>query len=503
MRNFISFMIFSCIFSACGQVNQKAIDKPIQKPRVIVITDGEADDQDSFIRFLLYSNEMNIVGLVYSSSMWHYKGDGKGTLFTSKMDMTSKMYGQRTDLRWIGTNWMSELIDKYGEVHSNLLKHDPTYPSPDYLKSKIHVGNINFEGDMSEDTDGSDFIKQLLLDENDQPIYVQMWGGTNTLARALKSIEDQYKTTADWSTVYNKVSAKTNLYIILDQDATYKEYVAINWPDIKTIYNAGQFWCLGYEGVKVVPDTIRKFLSGDWFTKHIVNGHGQLLSTYYLWGDGRKLEGDPDYNQWSEEAMTKSGFNKFDFLSEGDSPSFFHLLDFGLNPTFNPGYGGLGGRFVQSEDLSSRWEDNQASAEYNPYTQKMDAQYSQIRWIEVLQNDFAARANWCISDFKNANHSPNVSVTENSLNAKAGDMVHINATIDDPDNNKINLNFWEYKEAGSGHGIVTINQKNNTQAEVSLSSSFKKGDTVHIIVQGNDDGTPTLTNFQRVVITII
>ena len=53
------------------------------KPRTIVTTDGEVDDQDSFIRMLLYANEFELLGLVYSSSQWHYTGDGKGTKFTS------------------------------------------------------------------------------------------------------------------------------------------------------------------------------------------------------------------------------------------------------------------------------------------------------------------------------------------------------------------------------------------------------------------------------------
>ena len=62
-----------------------------QRPRTIVTTDGEIDDVDSFIRMLLYANEFEIEGLVYSSSMWHYKGDGKGTPFTSEMEMTRNL----------------------------------------------------------------------------------------------------------------------------------------------------------------------------------------------------------------------------------------------------------------------------------------------------------------------------------------------------------------------------------------------------------------------------
>ncbi len=46
---------------------------------------------------------------------------------------------------------------------------------------------------MNHDTEGSDFIKTSLLDDDSSPVYLQIWGGTNTVARALKSIEDQYK----------------------------------------------------------------------------------------------------------------------------------------------------------------------------------------------------------------------------------------------------------------------------------------------------------------------
>src|SRR5262245_43993065 len=83
-----------------------------EKPRTIVTTDGEVDDQDSFIRLLLYSNEFELLGLVYSSSQWHYKGDGKGTKFISEMESTKDRYGERTELRWPGTTWMQEFIDR-------------------------------------------------------------------------------------------------------------------------------------------------------------------------------------------------------------------------------------------------------------------------------------------------------------------------------------------------------------------------------------------------------
>ena len=78
------------------------------KPRTIVTTDEEIDDVNSFIRMLLYSNEYSVEGLIYSSSMWHYKGDEKGTKMVSEMEMTKKIYGEKTDLQWAGVTWMSD-----------------------------------------------------------------------------------------------------------------------------------------------------------------------------------------------------------------------------------------------------------------------------------------------------------------------------------------------------------------------------------------------------------
>ena len=121
-----------------------------EKPRTIVTTDGELDDVDSFIRMLLYANEYNVEGLIISSSQWHYKGDGKGTKFISEMEMTKNLYGERTELRWPGEQWIYDLVDAYTKVYPNLKKHAEGYPTGEHLRSLIRIGNIDFEGDMEK-----------------------------------------------------------------------------------------------------------------------------------------------------------------------------------------------------------------------------------------------------------------------------------------------------------------------------------------------------------------
>lgn len=472
-------------------------------PRTIVTTDGEVDDQDSFIRMLLYTNEFHLIGLVYSSSQWHYTGDGRGTPFTSEMEMTKKLYGSRTELRWPGTDWMQEFIDQYGLVYDNLSKHAKGYPTPQYLKSLVKVGNIVFEGEMEKDTEGSDFIKKILLDDTTEPIYLQIWGGTNTVARALKSIEDQYKHTGLWAQIEKRVSDKAIIYAVLDQDATYRKYIAPNWPKIKVLYNSAQFWNFAYPWPRVVPAELQPYLRGPWFKENIKFNHGSLLSSYYLWGDGTRIKNDFDHTHGDTATLKKNKMTQYDFISEGDSPAFFHLIDVGLDNMTDASYGGWGGRMVQSKTNVNRWEDGDHVTDFNPYTKKEDKAYPQTRWIDVLQNDFAARADWCVLPYEKANHPPVVTLNHaKNLKGMPGSEISLSGSAKDPDGNAVNHSWWQYFEVDSYAGRVTIEDAGKNKASLRIPADAKAGDTIHLILEVKDSGTPTLTRYQRVIVTV-
>lgn len=470
----------------------------LAQPRTIVTTDGEVDDQDSFLRLLLYSNEFKLEGLIYSSSQWHYKGDGKGTKFTSEMSMTKDRYGARTELRWPGTDWIQEFIRKYALVYPNLIKHDKNFPKPEYLSSIIKVGNIDFEGEMEKDTEGSEFIKKTLLDNNPEPVYLQIWGGTNTVARALKSIEDEYTNTPRWNEISNKVSGKAIIYAVLDQDNTYKKYIEPNWPNIRILYNANQFWNFAYPWPRVVPPALQAYLRGPWFKENIKFNHGPLLETYYLWGDGTRIRNDEEHTHGDTAELTKYKMTKYDFISEGDSPAFLHLVDVGLGNLGDASFGGWGGRMVQSKTAPNRWEDGENVTDYNPYTDKYDRAYPQTRWIDAIQNDFAARADWCVKDFEGANHAPKVTVKSNDIKAKKGETVKLAAYPKDPDGNKVTVKFWQYFEVDTYARKIEI--ANNSFV---IPADAKAGDTVHLIAEATDNGSPQLRGYQRVVLTVV
>ena len=105
--------------------------------------------------------------------------------------------------------------------------HDPRYPSPDALRAVIREGNVDFEGDTSAETPGSQLIADVLLDGEPGPVFLQLWAGPSTVARALMSIEERFAGTDEWERVRAEVSAKAIITKFASQDATYDDYIAV------------------------------------------------------------------------------------------------------------------------------------------------------------------------------------------------------------------------------------------------------------------------------------
>lgn len=461
-----------------------------EKVRTIVTTDGEVDDMDSFMRLMLYSNEMDIAGLILTSSTFHYAGDPEKGI---------------EPYRWTGTDWAGEVLDDYEAVYENLKVHADGYPEPDALRSILKIGNIKNEGEMEEITEGSEFMKEILLDDDERTLYIQTWGGTNTTARALKSIEEEYKDTDQWEEIYNKVCKKAVIYIILNQDATYTDYIAKSWPDIKVINDGGNFWRFAYMW-KSVPEELTTKLQGEWQRKNIQTGHGPLLENYKLMGDGTILEGELDNEQRGSEdyLINNPQYERYDFISEGDSPSFFYLLDTGLRSMEDPTYGGWGGRFGVEEDGTYK----NTVQDYDPYAGKMSEEYTLTRWFDDIQNDFAARADWCVAEnYEDANHRPTASVEEGlDLTAVPGERVMLHASGTDPDGDYLNYEWSQYYEADTYTGerdgkIEMIGEKTDIMS-FTVPEDAEDGDTIHMIVKVKDDAEAPMCHYQRVIITV-
>jgi hypothetical protein len=80
------------------------------------------------------------------------------------------------------------------------------------------------------------------------------------------------------------------------------------------------------------------------------------------------------------------------------------------------------------------------------------------RWTAALQNDFAARADWCVKSYKNANHPPVVVLHHAAnLKAKPGETVTLSAEgTSDPDGDTLHYRWWQYPETDTYKGAVEI-----------------------------------------------
>lgn len=119
----------------------------------------------------------------------------------------------------------AEISECYQKVYPNLKKHDKSYPAPAYLKSVTKVGNIGYKGEMDSATEGSELIKKTILDNDERTLYLLAWGGTNTISRALKDIEKEYKGTKQWDAICKKIINKVVIPACGEQDETYSEYI--------------------------------------------------------------------------------------------------------------------------------------------------------------------------------------------------------------------------------------------------------------------------------------
>jgi hypothetical protein len=530
------------------------------KPRVVITADPELDDVNTLIRAILYTSELRVEGLVYASSGVHWKGDRKGTTqYIPGREYTRMGLGPRTSWRWPeDERFIDEIVDTYAKAYPNLKVHDRDYPAPAHLKSKIKWGNVEFDSDYSKDTDGSNLIKSLLLDDQPGPLYVTAQGGQSTIARALKSIYDQYANTPQWETIRDKVSLKLVIIPFGDQDGTYAKYIKPNWPEV----NNWQLAMINYGyGIRngLAPEN-QVYISPSWTNENILS-RGPLGAMYRVWGDGKQMaKGDfTDYFGLSgatADQLREIGYmvwtppqEKGSFISEGDTPTFLNLLANGLRAYENGywgGWGGMrrqgnapafgrGGTPVQPASPSDPGiapglapAGSTANAPNPPEAgtasggasaagrgtmpgggrgaQAISAKTAAVnaRFFAASQNDFAARLKWSVTaKFSDANHPPKVGVKGPlDVSARAGSTVRLEGTVSDPDRNPVKVTWWQYNDAGTYPGDVSFSDATALTTTLRVPADAKSGQTIHIILEGTDNGASPLTRYQRVIVRV-
>jgi len=440
----------------------------IEKPRVIVLTDisNEPDDEESMVRFLVYANEYDVEGLIATTSVWLRD--------TTRLDLIRRQ------------------VNAYAKVRDNLLKHASGYPKAGDLLKVSKTGQTGFGMDavgFGKSTDGSNFIIGVVDRPDDRPVWISVWGGSNTLAQALWDVK--YTRSPE---ELKKFVSKLRVYTISDQDnagrwmrITFPELFYIVTPsnvDWTEYYKATWTGISGDRHYQNGPYHFFELVDNPWLTENIIENHGPLGELY----------------------------PKLAYIMEGDTPSFLNLINNGLGSAISPTFGGWGGRYQlmqsygESRPIYTNSRDTFQAKDGSVFT---TAQVTIWRWRDAFQYDFAARMDWCVADkFGDANHNP-VAVLNNrpgkdivEITVKAGDKVELSAKgSSDPDGNKFQVSWFQYREAGTYDGDIKL--ENSDKKTISfVAPKVKDKQTIHIILQLKDNGSPNLFSYRRVIITV-
>ena len=474
--------------AACGCQVPASIAKPVptvkaapvEKARLLVLTDieADADDTESLVRLLLYSDVIDIEGIVATTST-HQKAR-------------------------VAPESVLRVIDAYAKVQPNLIKHDPAYPTAASLRAKVTSGLAQYGMTAVGDGKSSDGSRAIIgaLDRKDpRPLWISVWGGANTLAQALYDLK---KTRSPEE--LHRLVAKLRVYTISDQDDS-GNWIRATFPDLFYIVSPGGYGAATWVGMhEAVDGNDNTTVSNAWLAKNIQQGHGPLGAVY------------PDVA----------------YGMEGDTPSFLGLIPNGLSVPEHPEQGGWGGRYelyvpkLEDEDLKGFNGGVPIVQEARPiWTNASDTirrldtkdfgrahQFGQVtftgnrvtlwRWRDDFQNDFAARMDWTTKPVSGANHPPVPQLGHSDhITVRSGDAFLLSARGSyDPDGDSLSYLWFQYPEVGTYKGAVEVNGAENLYEVHVRAPKVDRPETATFILRVTDKGEPALSRYRRVTVTI-
>ncbi len=469
----LAAMLCTAIAGQVATAQTGRADPQPEKIRLFVTTDigSDPDDKMSMVRLMTYANQFDIEGLVATRN-----ADG------------------------VFPELIGHVVSAYAKVRDNLEQHERGFPAATSLQPLIARGS-DLDGmagvGAGKDTQGSDLLIHAVDRHDARPLWVTVWGGPNALAQALWKVR-QTRSKVD----LDRFVAKLRVYAISDQDDS-GPWIRREFPKLFYIVSPGAtFHKSTWIGI-----------SGDTFHGRFAGGDYALVTNE--WGH-RNIRGkgplSDEYPDWK-------------YQMEGDTPSFLYLLSNGLNAPDHPDWGGWGGRYelytppmrkwFLAPETRPIWTD--ASDEVLGHDgQWHDDQYATIwRWRSAFQNDFAARMDWTVKPYAQANHPPVPHLgMPDRITAHIGQRVDLSAEgSSDPDGDALSYDWFVYEEPGTrsmsfNSSGVKLPVQNSDQPKAWLTVKADRTvppgtGTIHVILAVTDHGTPRLTRYRRVIIDVV
>jgi hypothetical protein len=347
------FFVFTTSLLVAATCSARAVAAESTAPRVIITSDfppldvipggggegpaeklSDPDDVQSMVRFLLYTNDLDVEALIASS----------GTF----ANVANKQH-------------ILDILDIYDRVDEELRKRDRRYSTADQLRAVTWQGRSGTWGKPvddvigeGKDSEASEAIIRIVDRPDPRPIWVGIWGGPSDVAQAIWKVQ---RTRSPEE--LQRFISKLRIFMIglgnkTGQDGS-GQWLLDTFPNLFVIVSQKT-----YTGMFAQNSPL-----GDlqWLNTHIREGHGPLGAVY-----------------------PRSGFDPDDpGMQEGDTPSFLHLISAlrGLNDPDRPNQEGWGGQYVQRDPAKRHWYDGPGAD-------------SVRKWLPEIQSDFANRADWML-----------------------------------------------------------------------------------------------------------
>lgn len=470
----------------------------VPRSRIVVLTDmgNEADDSQTMVRLLVHNNRFDVAGLIAVSSCHQYAG--KNDADPIRNDVQPTMITAR--------------IRAYAAVLPNLRRHADGWASAEELLAVVGAGPAAYG--MSgvgpgRSTSGSALIAAALTDGDPRPLYVCINAGANCLAQALVDLRTRLDDTA-----FAAALGRLRIYDDAGQDDA-GAWIAHTYPSIHYLRSRQQVFNFMNNDGPVTWDPAAAYPGQGqhaWAKTHVMTGHGPLGALY------------PRREKYRQPEIDHT-------LEGGGTSTWIGHANPGLTVPEQPTWGGWGGRFASTpvRNLRAdqlRWADLVETEEaYFPFDMVPEAPdrwtdpvtdrtYEGLgvpifRWRRAYQHEFAARMDWCVAAFDEANHHPVAALNGDTsdrilrLRTAPGTTLTLDAAAStDPDSHPLTFRWTFYPEAGTYAGALPQTLGTDSALAFRIPADAA-GRQLHLILEVTDQHPDTpLTDYRRIVINV-